>query len=250
MISIREPNRKFLEFAIQQLDALKHHGKIIRATLICLLALCLSSSDSHNAEHKPAIEAFEKVGLIKGEHYIILKNPLPVDSIESLSVIEFFWYGCGHCLKIEEPLKQWLGSLPSRVKFEKMPAIWKDSMGLHARAHYIAASIDPQRMTKALFPLILQIRKSNDLDEHKRELQQFFARYYINDNEFETLWQDETILNNVERAAAWQKQAKVSGTPAIIIDGKYMVNNPALGDVTNIIPVADKMVRALLRVAT
>jgi len=213
---------------------------------LCALAFFLSGCEMERPEDKPDIAAFEKVGLVKGKQYIVLKNPLPVASDDTLSVIEFFWYGCGHCYKIEQPLKHWVKTLPDHVRFEKMPAVWKDSMEYHARAHYIAQSLGARGMTEALFPLILDMRKSTDLEEHKRNLQKFFGRYYVNEEEFETLWNNEAILANAERANAWQKQAKVSGTPAIIIAGKYMVNNPELGEVTNIIPVADKMVRALL----
>lgn len=231
------------------LQRLKPARLITGLALILLTAIALPGCDVTRPEDKAAIDAFANVGLKKNREYTVLKNPLPVDTANSVSVLEFFWYGCGHCYKIESAMQKWTGGLPSYVTFEKVPAMWDDAMELHARAHYIAEKLRAPGMQEALFPLIMQIRKSTDLDEHKAQIENFFARYYIAKDEFEKLWNDEEIINQVRRADDWQRQAKVSGTPAIVINGRFMVHNPSFEDVTHIVPAADKMVRALLSIS-
>ncbi len=222
----------------------------LKATLIaltCLLLVACQQDRAPNEAEQRQVDALQQSGLTLGEDYFLLKEPLPPAEGGKLSVREFFWYGCGHCYKVEQPVKHWLNQLPSQVVFEKVPASWKDSMVIHARAHYIADRLRAPGMLDGLFPAVMQVRKSEDLDEHKAAMQDYFARFYISSEEFEALWQDKQIDELVSRADRWQKQAGISGTPAIVIDGRFLVNNLALEDVTGIVKVADTMVRALLK---
>jgi len=217
--------------------------------LILLFVIALPGCEVNRPEDKAAINAFADAGLKRNKEYTVLKKPLPVDTTDSISVLEFFWYGCGHCYKIESTVQKWAGGLPSNVEFKKVPAIWDDAMELHARAHYMAEKLRAPGMEEALFPLIMQIRKNTDLNEHKAQIENFFARYYIKKDEFDNLWNDEEIIDKVRLADTWQRQGKVSGTPAIIINGRFMIHNPAFEDVAHIVPAADKMVRALLSIS-
>ena len=215
-----------------------------------LITALLTACQQGAIQDPDEYNALSKAGLKAGHDYTVIKQPLPVSEPGKIHIAEFFWYGCGHCFKVERPLQHWQASLPNNVSFEKIPASWKDTMTLHARAHYLAKKLAAPGMVEALFPTILQMKGNNDLDAHRAILQLFFAKHHINKEEFATLWNDETIDSQIERANQWQKQAKITGTPAIVIDGKYLINNNVLEDVSTIVSVADKMVRALLSVDT
>lgn len=52
-------------------------------------------------------ESFSTNGLtiVEGTDYIKLAKPQPVAVAGKSEVIEFFWYGCGHCYTIEPAVK-------------------------------------------------------------------------------------------------------------------------------------------------
>ena len=42
-----------------------------------------------------------------GKHYQVLAEPIATRDSEKIEVIEFFWFGCGHCYSLENQLNSW-----------------------------------------------------------------------------------------------------------------------------------------------
>jgi len=53
-----------------------------------------------------------------------------------IEVIEFFWYGCGHCYALEPAVNAWLKTLPADVVFKRIPAYPSDQWGELAKVYY------------------------------------------------------------------------------------------------------------------
>jgi thiol:disulfide interchange protein DsbA len=49
--------------------------------------------------------------------------PQPVAVPDKIEVIEFFYYGCESCNRIEPQLQSWLKTLPTDVSFRRVPAL-------------------------------------------------------------------------------------------------------------------------------
>ena len=103
---------------------------------------------------KPKASLYEE-----GTHYTVLKKPITADMLPNQeasdmqnTVLEFFWYGCPHCQHIEEPLAKWKAKVPSSVKLIRVPAIWSDSMQLHAQMYYLHSNTkQSEELHTALF---------------------------------------------------------------------------------------------------
>ena len=52
----------------------------------------------------------------EGRHYELIE-PLPTRNPEKIEVIEFFWFGCGHCFSLEQLIKDWKSEVSSEVDF-------------------------------------------------------------------------------------------------------------------------------------
>ena len=42
-----------------------------------------------------------------GKHYQVLSEPIATRDSKKIEIIEFFWFGCGHCYSLENQLKSW-----------------------------------------------------------------------------------------------------------------------------------------------
>ena len=59
----------------------------------------------------------------EGRHYELIE-PLPTRNPEKIEVIEFFWFGCGHCFSLEQLIKDWKSEVSSEVDFFRLPVVW------------------------------------------------------------------------------------------------------------------------------
>ena len=84
--------------------------------LLAAVAACLFAAPSAFAQQ-----------IAEGKHYTRLQMPQPTEESGKVEVIEFFWFGCSHCGKLEPLLKPWVKQLPPDVTFRKVPAILGDS---------------------------------------------------------------------------------------------------------------------------
>ena len=125
---------------------------IFSLILLVLLAGC-GQGKSAKAELSKSINL--ATGLIEGTHYAILEDPWPAQN-GIVTVKEFFWYGCPHCESFEPTLHRWQKNLPAEVSLEQVPAVWAKLMDLHAKAFFIAQSMQAKEAVHAdLFKTIL-----------------------------------------------------------------------------------------------
>jgi len=53
-----------------------------------------------------------------------------------VEVVEFFWYGCGHCFQLDPALESWRNKgKPAYVEFVRVPGMWNDTLRMHARLY-------------------------------------------------------------------------------------------------------------------
>ncbi|MGA0025249.1 MAG: thiol:disulfide interchange protein DsbA/DsbL, partial [Burkholderiales bacterium] len=62
--------------------------------------------------------------------------PQPVQVASGIEVIDFFWYGCPYCHRLQPALERWLRGKPADVPGRRIPVILRDSWAPHARIYY------------------------------------------------------------------------------------------------------------------
>lgn len=65
----------------------------------------------------------------------------PTANPAKVEVIEFFWYGCPHCYSFEPSLSKWLKTKPDNVDFIRIPAVFSEEWGNHAKAYFTAEAL-------------------------------------------------------------------------------------------------------------
>ncbi|WP_439135425.1 thiol:disulfide interchange protein DsbA/DsbL [Pseudomaricurvus sp.] len=187
------------------------------------------------ADDQAAAPAFKA-----GTHYVVLDNPVRTMDPSKIEVTEVFWYGCGHCFQFEPIVHQWAEKQPADVDFERSPAMWNDAMKVHAHAFYVAKALGIlDKVHQPLFnALNLERKRLADVDE----LADFFADYGVDEETFEKTYKSFGVTSQVKQADARARSYKITGTPEVVVDGKYRISARMAGGQKEMLDVADFLV--------
>lgn len=174
------------------------------------------------ATPKPVVESKFK----KGTHYQELVPAQPkVSGTEKIEVVEIFWYGCGHCFAFEPYVKRWEANAPADVNFVRMPAIWNAALETHAKAFYTAEILaksgalkNPGAFHDAFFA---SIHKERQPLASPRSIKAFFERFGVTAADYDEAAGSFDLDQKIRKAKDLTRRYKVSGVPAIVVNGKY-----------------------------
>ena len=182
----------------------------------------------------PVIVAEER--WVEGRHYQTVMPPVAVGRGSDVVVTEFFWYGCGHCYTFEPMLTAWGKQLPAGSVVQPSPAVWNDPMRMHAKAYYIA---DVLGVKETLHPVIFDaMHVQRKRLTSRLELRDLFEDHGVEPAQFDKAFDSFGVDSQVRQADARARSAKISGTPSLMVAGKYLIETRAAGSQTNMLEIA------------
>lgn len=158
---------------------------------------------------------------VAGKDYRVLPTPGVVEKPGMIEVREFFWYGCPHCYKLEPYVSAWAKTKPSDVNFVLTPGAMNPLWEQSARGFYTVQMLGKLAQThEALFNTIHQggQRIFTQADQAA-----FYSRYGINPTQFNGLFNSFAVTGKVNQAKQLAMTYKLTGVPAIVVNGKYVV---------------------------
>ena len=173
---------------------------------------------------------------VEGQHYQTLTPPVAVGRGSDVMVTEFFWYGCGHCYTFEPMLTAWGKQLPEEVVLQPSPAVWNDPMRMHAKAYYIAEVLG---VKETLHPVVfdaMHVQRKRLVS--RLELRDLFEDNGVDPAQFDKAFDSFGVDSQVRQADARARSAKISGTPSLMVAGKYLIETRAAGSQTNMLEIA------------
>ena len=177
----------------------------------------------------------------EGEHYTVVSPAVRVGPTDQVIVTEFFWYGCGHCYTFEPMLQAWKQSLPEGSRLQPSPAAWNEGMKLHAKAYFTAETLDVMEpMHDAIFKAMHVER--NRLGS-KGAIRELFVANGISAKDFDRAFDSFGVNSQVSQAEARARSAKISGTPSVLVNGKYLIEARKAGSQANMLKIADFLVQ-------
>ncbi len=158
---------------------------------------------------------------VAGRDYSVVPLPGRVEKPGMIEVREFFWYGCGHCYKLEPYVKNWLKTKPANVNFVRTPAALNPVWEQNARAYYAAASLGKADAAhEALFNAI-HVRNQKLFDQ--ASLAKFYGNHGVDAKSFSGLYNSFVVTGKVAQSNNLAKQYRLDGVPALVVNGKYVV---------------------------
>ena len=190
-------------------------------TLMLVLTLLLASGLPVHAQPAPALP-----GLTEGVHYTAIKDgkPFGQHAPGKIEVIEVFSYSCPHCAQMQPKLEAWEATLPKTVAMSYMHAAFQPDdpfmLGYFAADAAKAVPLTHHRMFAA-------VHETGQLPRNATlaQVSAFYLRQPgINAKAFNAALADKATLGRRMLATrAFQMRGELPGTPALIVDGRYLV---------------------------
>lgn len=176
---------------------------------------------------------------VEGEHYDVI-SPALRGTTDKIEVTEFFWYGCGHCYNFEPQLSQWKKGLEDDVAVVGSPAMWNGLMEVHARAFYAAEALGV--LDKMHMPLFQALNVDRKRLASEDELADLFAANGVDREAFSKAFNSFGVGSQVRQANARARAAKVSGTPELMVAGKYRISTRKAGSQAGMLKLAEFLI--------
>ncbi|AWL30356.1 disulfide bond formation protein DsbA [Acinetobacter defluvii] len=157
---------------------------------------------------------------VAGKDYTVVQNPGKVDVPGKIEVREFFWYGCPHCFKLEPHMQAWLKKIPKDVNFVRTPASMNPLWEQGARAYFVSEALGVRKRTH--LPLFHANGTGQQILQ-KDQFAKFFTKYGIPEAKFNSTYNSFAITAKVSQANKLAQQYQLSGVPAVVVNGKYVV---------------------------
>jgi thiol:disulfide interchange protein DsbA len=182
----------------------------------------------------------------KGRHYKELPYPVKTADPSKIEILELFWYGCPHCYEFNnDHLPEWEKSLADDVDFRLMPATFPGWVE-HAKAYYAAEFLGVYKeMHQYLFDKIVSNpKKYKDVDDIKV----LFMDKGIKSEDFDKVFEASgfrkisKIDEAIKKAQDKIKKLRITGVPALIVNGKYKIGVRDAGSFGNMVKIANYLV--------
>jgi len=175
-----------------------------------------------------------------GKHYDVLQPALRTADPSRVEVMEFFWYGCVHCYNLETLLTPWKKTLPEEAYVVGSPAVWQKPMDLHARAFYTAEVLEAG---DTLHPAIFQaMHVDGNMLPTEDAIAKLFVAHGVPRAQFDEVFNSYGVTSQINQAGARARTAKITGTPELVVNGKYRVSTRKAGSQQEMLKIAEFLI--------
>lgn len=176
----------------------------------------------------------------EGRHYEALDVPVRTASDTGVEVAEVFWYGCPHCYTFKPLIESWAENAPDYVNYVKIPAALGASWEPHAKAFFaVEAMGELDKVHDAFFEALAGERRQLNSGE---ALADFVAEHGVDGEEFLKNYNSFGVNARMQQAQSKIRGARVTGTPTMIVAGKYRVTASMAGSHEAVLDVIDYLV--------
>lgn len=162
-----------------------------------------------------------------GRDYQVIEPPQATAG-DKIEVLEVFGYPCIHCAHAAPAIAKWRQTLAPDVQFGYMPAVFGAVWEAYARAFYTAETMGVlDRTHDALFEVLhTERRQIRNLDD----IAAFYAGYGVDKDAFMSTLSSFPVDAKIAEANRRVQALGVTGTPTMVVAGKYRVMSPGGDD--------------------
>ena len=209
---------------------MRRAGIIARGALALLALACVAATS-----HAQGIRARQNI-----EYRLIA--PQPIETGNSIEVIDFFWYGCPHCNALQPALEDWIKRKPADVALRRIPAILRDSWTPHARIYY---ALEQLHEVERLHLKVYYSYHVEKLHLSKPDVTaEWAAANGIDRKRWLDAYHSPQVDAKVERAKKLSEVYTVAVTPTLVVDGRYLTSGAYVpgSDVREVVPILDDII--------
>ena len=179
---------------------------------------------------------------VEGQQFVRLSQPVPTGPAGRIEVLEFFWYGCPHCLAFEPALDAWVQRLPGDVSFQRVPVAFSaEPFGVQQRLFY---ALDSLGLLAALHRKVFYaIHHERIKLDRPAEIAAFMARHGIESARFMAAFESVGVLAKARQATQLGAAYKIDGVPALGVQGRFYTSASLAGGNEQALAVTDFLIR-------
>jgi thiol:disulfide interchange protein DsbA len=178
---------------------------------------------------------------MEGADYQLLSPAQPTSNPNKIVVTEFFSYECSHCFMFYPVVTAWANKLPKDVVFERVPvSLGRASWQPISQTFYALQALDKLDQLDRLIFNAIHVQNIKLFDE--ASITAFVAKQGVNAADFTAAYNSFSAKSSVLRAEQMMKSHRVQGTPALVVDGKYIVMNEGTKNYEEWLARTDKLI--------
>jgi thiol:disulfide interchange protein DsbA len=166
--------------------------------------------------------------LTEGVQYKPLRPAVPTNVPPGkVEVVEVFWYACGHCYLLEPKLAAWeKKGKPANVQLVRMPAMWNEVLKTHARLFYTIEVLGKPQLHDEAFR---EINVRGNRLETPEKIEAFLTARGVSKADFQKTFTGFAVESKLARAADLNKRYRITSTPTVVVNGKYVTDASMAG---------------------
>ena len=181
------------------------------------------------------------------DHYRVIPTPFETTDVNSDTVVvtEMFSYSCIHCYNFEDLLTEWRERQSENVKFEREHVVFS-AAGLNlAKAFYVAEELG---ITEKIHHPMFTAIHVNGLKMNQQDLlvRLFEGRGETAAEEFQAAFDGFNVENRIRRSDTLVRGWRIEGTPAMVVDGRYIAGGTHARTKQQILAIVDFLVAKVL----
>ncbi|MFC3714574.1 thiol:disulfide interchange protein DsbA/DsbL [Luteimonas soli] len=191
----------------------------------------------------PPVDPNAGASLVEGRDYVEIANGQPFAPRDGkVEVVEIFGYVCPACANFQPLVSSWKSKLPADVRFTYVPALFGGTWDDYARAFYAAESMGLVDKTHDAMYQAIHIERSLKGERGRdsvEDIAAFYGKYGVDPKQFASTMSSFAVNAKAARAKQFAMRSQISGTPSLVIDGKYLVKGSSY---ENMLQIADELI--------
>ena len=157
-----------------------------------------------------------------------------------VEVVEFFWYGCGHCFQLDPALESWRNKgKPAYVEFVRVPGMWNDTLRMHARLYYTAEALG--KLDAVHSTIFREIHVNNNPLNSVELMTAFFKKHGVSAEDFQKTFASFAVESKLQRADFLNRRFGIDSVPQVAVNGKYITDEGKAGGEPQLFQLIDEL---------
>jgi protein dithiol oxidoreductase (disulfide-forming) len=157
-----------------------------------------------------------------------------------VEVVEVFWYGCAHCFQLDPAIESWRNKgKPQYVEFVRIPAMWNDTLRMHARLYYTAEALG--KLDTLHSTIFREMHVNNDPLNTMDKLTAFFKKQGVSPEDFQKTFASFAVESKLQRADFLNRRYQVNSVPTVVVNGKYVTDVSMAGGEPQLFQLIDEL---------
>ena len=158
-----------------------------------------------------------------GVEYVTLTTPQPVQAVgKKVEVVEFFAYHCPACYALEPGLNEWVKKQGDKIHFRRIHLPFQGATDPEAHLFLTLEAMGKESEMHAKILNAVHVQRVRLMTD--AQIIDWVAKNGIDKAKFMEAWNSFGVMTKLRRLGQTSTNYQVSGTPTLIVAGKYQTS--------------------------